>query len=105
ASGTFTLSNVTVSGNMATDTVAHGFGGGGTWGAMQARNSIVAGNTSAGGAPDCIGNFVSQGYTLVGNNTDCSVHSAGSGDQIGTGASPIDPHLGPLHGNARPTAP
>jgi predicted outer membrane repeat protein len=64
-SGTFQLSNVTVSGNMATDTVAHGFGGGGTWGVIQPRNSIVAGPTSAGGAPDCVGNLVSQGYNRL----------------------------------------
>ncbi len=104
ASGILKLSNVTIAGNTATDTVAHGFGGGGTYGAMQPRNSIVAGNTSAGGAPDCIGNFVSQGYTLVGNNTDCTVNSVGSGDKIGTGASPIDPHLDSLKDNGGPTA-
>jgi CSLREA domain-containing protein len=77
-------------------------------------SSILAGNiddtTSAGGGsdgnfPDCEdetgGSFNSEGYNLVGDNADC-LPAGHPGDQLGTGASPIDPKLDPPAFNGGP---
>jgi parallel beta-helix repeat protein/predicted outer membrane repeat protein len=108
-SGTFKLASVTITNNTATG--AHGAtdpngdagGGGGTNGfAIQARNTIVAGNHSALGGADCEGQITSLGYDLVGDDTHCSV-TASTGNQVGTGGSPIDAGLGALADNGGPT--
>jgi predicted outer membrane repeat protein len=97
ASGTFKLASVTITKNLATG--KHGVtntnldlgGGGGTNGTdIRARNTIVAGNQSPLGGADCEGQIMSLGYALVGDDTNCSV-TASAGNQVGTGASPIDP--------------
>jgi hypothetical protein len=98
-SGTNTIANVTIAGNTATGPS----GGGGVLGSAHpsVRNSIVAGNTATTG-PDCGGGMTSAGYNLLGDGTGCSV-TAVTGDQVGTGAAPIDPLLAALAGNGGPT--
>ena len=82
----------------------HSFFGGGVaseGGTVTIRNSIIAGNTSfinsASTSPDCHGTIISGGFNLIGNRTN----STGwiSSDQLGTGANPINPMLGPLKSN------
>jgi CSLREA domain-containing protein len=75
-------------------------------------NSIVAGNAATVQGPDCLtagsricpggGQLPSDGYNLIGDMTSCSF-IATTADQVGTGVSPIDPHLGPLADNGGPT--
>ncbi len=127
-SGTLTLVNSTVSANTAK--VAGGIGNSatatssvdqstltenqstGTGGGMVApggavvevRNSILARNSSGTGNDDVDGTFTSLGNNLVGViGTAIGFSSGTKSDQIGTGASPIDPRLGPLTNNGGPT--
>ena len=105
------LYNVTITGNSVTSTVGEG---GGLWKEGEwstrwgyAQNTIIAGNTSAYAGPDCYmsnGNavLVSSGYTLLGNNSGCNF-TTGTGDIVGTGASPVDALLAPLANNGGPT--
>ena len=66
-------------------------------------NTIDAGNTSnRNGAPDADGTFITQGYNLIGIGDGSSGFGV-TGDQVGSSASPIDPHLGPLQDNGGPT--
>ncbi len=93
------LTNVTVALNQATT-------GGGLllsslagFGNLELGNTLVAGNGAATG-PDCTsaGGGValgSLGHNLVGDGSDCAF-PATTGDQVGSGASPIDPLLAPL---------
>src|SRR5205823_9536411 len=71
-------------------------------GTVNARNTIIAKNTSPFSAPDFGGTLASQGYNLIGDNSGTTVTPM-TGDQIGTAASPIDPLLGPLQDNGGPT--
>ncbi len=61
------------------------------------KHTILAGNNSGGGPPDCseqpAGQVTSQGSNIVGNVTGCAF-PPGAGDQVGTAAAPIDPLLG-----------
>jgi hypothetical protein len=83
--------------------------GGGIWvdvfqnnhGRIFPRNTIVAGNATAGSGPDVNGPVLSLGYNLVGQ-TDGSTGWVGS-DQTGSSADPLDPRLGPLQDNGGPT--
>jgi hypothetical protein len=94
--GTVTINNATVAWNYADS-----HGGGIHAGTFTAKNSIIA-NNNATTAPDCYSTITSEGYNLVGDNSDCSF-TATTGDQVGTGASPIDPELSPLQDNGGPT--
>jgi DNA-binding beta-propeller fold protein YncE len=99
-SSSLTLSNTTISGNSAS-------AGGGIYtpGVVTLTNTILAGNKNGAlNAPDCagFGTFMSRGYNLIGNNSNCTFVSA-VGDQVGTGGSPISPLLGPLQNNGGPT--
>ena len=89
-SGRVNLANSTLTGNSA----ATSGGGGFNDGLFSTRNTILAGNTGSQG-PEVIGSLTSQGYNLIGNNTDATITSA-TGDQIGTSGSPLDPLLAPL---------
>lgn len=86
--GRATLSSVTIA-----DNEASGEGGGilRNTGRIELRNSVVARNRGGRGA-DCRGTINSAGYTLVGRATDCTV-TGGSGNRVGTTASPIDARL------------
>ncbi len=101
---TFTLNNVTMAANSAQ------LGGGlgtGPMASITFANTIVAGNTASGTDPDCslgpMATATSMGFNLIGNNTGCAF-TAATGDQVGTGASPIDPLLGALADNGGPDA-
>jgi hypothetical protein len=94
ALGLLTLNNVTVTANTASS------GGGITAesGALNAQNSIIAGNHDPmGGSSDCQGTLTSLGYDLVGDPTGCTI--TGSSVNL-TG---VDPLLGPLTDNGGPT--
>lgn len=67
-------------------------------GRVSLQNTIVAGNSSDLGGPDCRGTILSAGYNLIGDATDCSFATT-TGDQVGTAANPLDPLLGPLQNN------
>jgi hypothetical protein len=126
--GTVDLTNVTVSGNSADQWTGGGIGqfgaslnvtnstitnnssGGGGGGGLAAgatttlRGTIIAGNTAAVGAPECLGggSITTSGYNLIGDGTDCAFPAGGTGDQVGTGVAPIDAKLGPLADNGSP---
>jgi CSLREA domain-containing protein len=87
------LNYVTVANNTAQTAGGIQQGSGGT---IKLKNSLVA--TNHGVATDCGGSLTSQGHNLIGNTDGCTVTGA-AGDQIGAGASPIDPHVGPLQDN------
>jgi hypothetical protein len=85
--GTLRLSNCTLSSNSS-------FGGGGIFNsgsALSVANTIVAGNT-ASFAPDVAGTITSLGHNLFG-----------TGDLVGTAASPLNPRLAPLANYGGPT--
>jgi CSLREA domain-containing protein len=111
-SGTLTVTDATVSGNQTGSGgsgyfhVGDGGSGGGIFNSNSTTigNSIIALNTVAGNGagPDVSGFFSSQGYNLVGKSNGSTGFTA-RGDQSGTIASPLDPHLGPLANNNGPT--
>ena len=93
--GTVNLINSTVTENTAVNE------GGGirNFDTVELVNTIIALNTGTS-APDCSGSLTSLGHNLIRDGTDCSGVTDGvNGDQVGTGASPIDPKLGPLADN------
>jgi CSLREA domain-containing protein len=102
--GTTNLSNATLTANIAdSDANGTGDGGGVAATALTTKNSIIGGNTDSSPppgvvSPDCQGVLTSQGYNLISNNTGCS-GTVGSGDKVGSAASPIAPGLGPLADN------
>ncbi|MEM8944896.1 MAG: choice-of-anchor Q domain-containing protein [Planctomycetota bacterium] len=67
-------------------------------------NTIIAGNESAGGAPDLITGTVTLNidYSIIGIGDGLSITSS-VGNQIGTSAAPITPGLGPLASNGSKT--
>ena len=88
----------TISGNDGDD-------GGGVYhgsGFLSLSRTLVADNLSTAGAVDCSGSPTSLGYNLIGESA-CSI-TANTGDQIGTGASPIDALLDVLADNGGPTS-
>lgn len=108
------LSNVTITGNHANLNNQFSSGGGGgisSWDVNDQvfmRNSIVAGNVDEGiktqgtvfFSPDCVGSFTSDGYNLIGNDSNCDGFANGSNhDKVGTNNAPLDPKLGPLAKN------
>jgi CSLREA domain-containing protein len=99
---TVSLSNVTLTNNMA-DALNVGFGDGGgishNFGFLLAQNSIIAGNTDAGGqAPDCSGELTSHGYNLIQSTTGCIILGDATGNLTG-----VSPQLGPLQNNGGAT--
>jgi hypothetical protein len=103
SAGTLTLEQSTVVGNDA------GRGGGieRSGGTAALLGTLVAGNRSGDG-PDCFGALTDTavGHNLIGDGTGCTgIVDGTNGDQVGTGASPIDPRLDPagLTDNGGPT--
>ena len=91
-----TLNNVTI-----TDNTSDNNRGSGVFAVANftLKNTILAGNNGN----DCEINFVtSEGHNILGKDSACAF-TAVSGDQVGTGAEPIDPLLGPLQDNGGPT--
>ncbi len=109
--GSAGLNNLTITGNIAdSDNDGFGDGGGLSYGGgtiNNLSNTIIAGNIDNGSggsfqAPDCTGAPPSVGYNIIGNNTGC-FFSGTTGDQVGTGGSPINPKLGALANYSGPT--
>src|SRR6185369_5584278 len=99
ASGTLNVTSSTISRNPSS-----GSGGGlfNSSGAATLRNSIVSLNTATTAGPDIFGSVTSQGFNLLGNNTDTIITPV-SGDQIGTAGNQIDPLLDILGNYGGPT--
>lgn len=122
--GSVTISNVTISGNTATDEngggIRHGLfsemslnnvtitantallGGGGLTvkedsGPLTMKNTLIAGNIGTAPA-DCLGIIVSQGFNLIGDPTGCTVTGTTNGNLYN-----LDPLLGPLQDNGGAT--
>lgn len=112
------LSNVTITGNHANPANGQGkhFDSGGAGGIDKwnsddtalVRNSIIAGNVDeyfpnadyAGQGNDCVGDFTTKLYNLIGDGWNCGGFVDGSsGDQVGTSDAKLDPKLGPLANN------
>ena len=97
-----TLINCTVTGNITPGDHANGVGGFGS--VITLANTIVAGNGDSPNDKDLENTlfseptFVSLGHNLIGNADGVSAFN-GVGDQIGTTAAPLNPHLGPLADN------
>ncbi len=108
--GNVTLLNVTITNNTA-DNDNNGAGAGGglaqNTAAVTLRNTIVAGNfnSTAATRDDVSGAVVaSSSFNLIGDGTGASGISNGvNNNQVGSGASPINPLLGPLTNNGGTT--
>lgn len=107
ATNTVSLSHVTVTGNTAdSDFSGAGEGGGieqeSPAGTFTVVNSIIAGNSSLSGGPDCDTagtDVVSEGNNILGSDEDCPDNTfdpATKNDLIGTFGAEIDPVLGVL---------
>ncbi len=95
---TVTFSNSTITGNSATN------GGGirilseGPPPEIDLSNTILAGNTTTGSGPDCLGTITSQGHNLIQNTASCTIAGDTTGNITGQ-----DPLLGSLADNGGPT--
>src|SRR6266545_4415426 len=97
-----TLTDCTITGNRAFDNSnGNGIYANNNYPSPNLANTVVAGNGTAG-ASDLTGPYNSQGHNLIGN-ADSSTGFNAIGDQIGSGASPLDARLGPLTNNGGPT--
>lgn len=68
-------------------------------GVAKVKNSIIAGSSF-----DVYGEFISEGYNLIGNaSANNSFIHGQNGDQVGTRTAPIDPKLGELKDNGGST--
>jgi CSLREA domain-containing protein len=122
--GTLTLNNVTLSGNVGAGLINQsssaltqlnnstvisntGLETGGiktTSGSVILKNSVVAGNSTLGGAPDCLGTLSSAGHNLLGNPAGCEGLVNGiNGDLVGSEVAPLDARLAPLAENGGPS--
>jgi hypothetical protein len=99
--------------NFATITSNSGGSGGGlsdtgSTGPTTLAGTIVAGNTDLDATtvdPDCSAAatyLFTAGYNIVGNATGCNFPAGGTGDQVGSAATPVNPLLGPLAANGGP---
>jgi hypothetical protein len=98
--------SITVLQSTVTSNTASGTGGGirnvGA-GVVTIANTTIAGNTG-GGNPDVEGAFTSNGGNLIGNaGTATGFINGVNNDQVGNGASPINPQLAALANNGGPT--
>jgi hypothetical protein len=112
-SGNMTISNSTITGNTARQRADNTIATGGIssfLGTVTIQNSIVAGNftpvslpfpTPSPLAPDVSGNFVDNGFNLIGDNTNSTGFTTST--LVGTGTNPIDPKLAPLANNGGKT--
>jgi hypothetical protein len=104
-SGPYTLTNVTITNNVADSNNPQLFavGGGGICnrdsGTMTLLNTIVAGNIDRGGrSPDCSGTINSQGHNLIQSTAGFTIEGDTTGNITGQ-----DPLLGQLADNGGPT--
>lgn len=74
--------------------------------AVNVTSTIIAGNRNSSTVPDInstgTGSFASGNFNIIGNRGAVTTFT-GAADQTGTGASPLDPRLGPLSANGGPT--
>ncbi len=89
--GTLSLTNVTITGNTAQSLDT---GGGISCSEFDALNTIIAGNTDGGTAPDCDGDLNSLGNNLIQDTTGCTIGGDTTGNITG-----VDPQLGALAAN------
>jgi uncharacterized repeat protein (TIGR01451 family) len=106
--GPMALFNVTITGNRSDDEGNGSGNGGGIFNSdsLSIENTILAGNTDPNGDPDCFSTLESTGYNLIGisDSFSCTINpNPGTGDILGTQASPQDPGLGPLQDNGGTT--
>ncbi|MCI0607131.1 right-handed parallel beta-helix repeat-containing protein [bacterium] len=66
------------------------------------EDTIIAANVNNSVIADVVGGFTSDGYNLIGN-VGLATGFTNTGDQTGSGASPIDPRLDPLDNYGGPT--
>ena len=107
ASSTVTITNVTITNNRADSNDDSSGDGGGikvlNSAVTRLRNTIVALNFKGPSTRDDVkGTVTSQGHNLIGDETGSSGFGS-TGDQVGTGAAPIDPLLGALGNNGGTT--
>jgi hypothetical protein len=101
-----TVRDSTIAGN-----VAHNSGGGiyvpGTPSStVSLTNALIARNTATVNGPDCLDSqgITDGGHNLLGVQDGCvGIVNGVNGDQAGTAASPLDPHLGSLASNGGAT--
>ncbi|MGQ0801530.1 MAG: choice-of-anchor Q domain-containing protein [Pseudomarimonas sp.] len=102
--GTTTITHSTITNNAAAGASSAG-GAFRVSGTLTIRNSIIAGNVGNATQPDVFSisgaGITSSGFNLIGNRGD-AIFGA-TGDQSGTGASPLNPLLGPLQNNGGST--
>lgn len=69
------------------------------------KNSIVAANTAAGGAPDIDngGSIISNGYNVIGIGEGSGLFDGVNNDVVGSLSTPLDPGLLPLAQNGGDT--
>src|SRR5262249_31803372 len=98
--GQSTITSCTLTRNHSSPPNSGGGGGGVSIGANTTlQNTLIAGNTTAGGAPDCAGTLTSGGHNLIGDTSGCAL----TGNTLGT-ITGKDPLLAPLANNGGPTA-
>ncbi|MBK9924361.1 MAG: M4 family metallopeptidase [Anaerolineales bacterium] len=97
---TIVLNNSTITANRANQGLGGGiyYNGDGYSGTITVQNTLVAGNSSGSGGPDCSGPIISAGYNLIGNSSGCTFTPT-TGDLVGTSAKSIDPRLTPVQDN------
>ena len=94
--GVVSITSATLSGNSART----GGGINSNSGTVTVQNTLVADNT-AGAGPDVSGLLTSRGHNLIGDGTGGGGYDPT--DLVGTSRNPIDPVLGPLQDNGRPS--
>jgi len=103
-----TMYNSTVNNNTAdADGDGIGIGGGiynnhyqsGVRVSLSSYNSIIAGNTDNGTAPDCHLVVRLLNYNIIGDSTGCTILDKQLNDKIGTVDAKINPLLAPLKNN------
>ncbi|HEY3391182.1 MAG TPA: choice-of-anchor Q domain-containing protein, partial [Lacipirellulaceae bacterium] len=102
--GSLIVSHCTITLNIAS-VIGSGSGIQSNYATTHLDHTIVAGNLLFGlpsARGDLAGSATSVRYSLIGDNTGATITDNG-GNQIGTGASPIEALLAPLAENAGPT--
>jgi len=101
------LTHGTISGNTADDDNSSGGDGGGINGNILLSFALIGDNidksTSPANNPDCSGGALSTAYSFIGIVNGCGSFDAGTGNQMGSIASPLDLLLLPLADNGGPT--
>lgn len=102
--GTLTVTNSTISHNTArwAGGISNSRFGRAAW----LSNTLLAGNDDHSGPDDCSGGGLYSGlggHNLIGVGDGCGLVNGKNGDQVGSGAHPLNPLLGPLQNNGGPT--